>query len=114
MDRDESTGRYAVVMTTCGNREEARKLARGLVDARLAACVQMLDIESVYRWEGTIHEDAEVLLLIKTRRALYSRLEAFLRQHHPYQVPEIVLLPVEAGWPPYLAWVDEETAERRR
>ena len=98
---------YAVVLTTCGSREEAQTLARGLVEARLAACVQLMDIQSVYRWEGSIQEDPEVLLLIKTRRDRYADVEQYIRTHHSYEVPEIVQLPIQEGFAPYLHWIDQ-------
>ncbi len=101
--------RYAVVMTTCSTREDAQTLARGLVNAHLAACVQMLNIESVYRWQGQVHQDPEILLLVKTRADLYPQVEAYLRQHHPYEVPEILQVPVQQGLASYLSWVDEQT-----
>ncbi len=100
---------YSIIMTTVANREEARTLAGGLVREGLAACVQLTDIESFYTWQGEVHQDPEVLLLIKTREALYPAVEAYLREHHPYEVPEIVQVPITAGSSAYLGWVDEVT-----
>ncbi len=99
-----------VVLTTCATREDADRLAAGLVEERLGACVQVLDITSHYRWEGAVARDAEVLLLIKTSAERYRALEAWLVEHHPYDLPEIVALPIAAGLVGYLAWVGEETA----
>ncbi len=101
---------HVVIMTTTGSREEARRLARGLVEERLAACVQMTPVDSVYEWKGEVQEDAEILLFIKTRRDRYADVEACLRRHHSYEVPEILAVPVEAGLADYLAWVDGRTA----
>ncbi len=100
---------HVVIMTTTDSREEARRLARGLVEARLAACVQMASVDSVYEWKGGIQEDAETLLLIKTRRVRYGDVETYLRRHHSYEVPEIVAVPVETGLPAYLEWMDHQT-----
>ena len=75
----------------------------------LGACVQILDITSHYRWEGAVARDAEVLLLIKTSAERYRALEAWLVEHHPYDLPEILALPVAAGLADYLSWVGHET-----
>lgn len=95
----------AVVLTTAPNEDEARALARLLVEQQLAACVQLLPIHSVYQWEGAIQQEPEVLLLAKTRRSRYAEVEACIRSHHSYTVPEILQLPVEQGLPAYLAWL---------
>lgn len=100
---------FCLVMTTCESAEEARKLARRLVEKRLAACVQMLDIQSVYLWQGKVSEDPEVLLLIKTSSGAYAALETFIGENHPYDVPELVRLPVDGGLPAYLSWIREST-----
>jgi periplasmic divalent cation tolerance protein len=88
---------FCVVLTTVATRDEANKLARQLVEQQLAACVQMMPINSVYPWEGAIQQDDEVLLLIKTASARYAGVEAFLLAHHSYSVPEIIQLPIEQG-----------------
>ena len=102
---------HAIIMTTLPNKEEAQKLARGLVAEQLAACVQLLDIQSVYTWQGEVQEDNEVLLFIKTRSDLYDAVEVYLQTHHPYEVPEIVQVPITAGLSAYLAWMDEVTGK---
>ncbi len=104
-------GDYCIIMTTLPNREEARKMARGLVEEQLGACVQLLDIKSVYTWKGEVQEDDEVLLLIKTRADLYDAVEVYIQTHHPYEVPEIVQVPITAGLSAYLGWVDEVTGK---
>ncbi len=100
---------YCVVLTTTPDPETAHRLAEGLVSRKLAACVQVLPITSFYTWKGELCRDAEHLLLAKTTTSRYPDVEAYIREHHPYEVPEIIRLPIEAGWAPYLAWVREST-----
>lgn len=100
---------YCVVQTTLPNEGAARVLAQHIVEARLGACVQMAPVSSVYRWQGAVHEDAEVLLSIKTRRALWPALLACVRERHPYDTPELLCLPVLGGAPAYLRWIDDST-----
>jgi periplasmic divalent cation tolerance protein len=95
-----------VVLTTVDKQEEGERLARLLVDRELAACVQILPtMVSIYRWQGNIEKADEVLLLIKTTREVYPRLEAAIKENHSYQTPEIVALPIEAGSSEYLSWL---------
>jgi len=101
---------YCVVMTTCASSEEAARLATALLDARLAACVQVVPVTSYYTWQGERTTDSEQLLLIKTRRSLYVGVEAALLRLHAYETPEIVCVPITAGAPAYLAWIDDATA----
>lgn len=99
---------YLVVLMTAPDMESARALACALVEKRLAACVNILPgVTSFYRWEGRLQEDAEVLLLAKTHRQRLEALQAEIRAVHPYQVPEIIALPVVAGLEAYLNWVGE-------
>ncbi len=99
---------YLQVFTTVDDPTRARELAQGLVDARLAGCVQIVGpIESTYWWQGKRETAQEYLLLIKTRSDLYPQLEAWLKEHHPYEVPEILAMPVSAGLPAYLQWLDQ-------
>lgn len=100
-----------LVISTLPERAAAESLARELVGRRLAACVSILaPCRSIYRWQGTLEEADEVPVLIKTTRARYAELEAALRALHPYQVPEIVAVPLAAGLPAYLDWVGAECA----
>jgi periplasmic divalent cation tolerance protein len=102
-----------VVFTNLPDREAALKLARGLVERRLAACVNVLNgCTSVYRWKGAVEEAQEVPVLIKARGARYEELEAAIRELHPYELPEVVAVPVVRGLPDYLDWVAEETVIR--
>lgn len=97
-----------VVFITAANREEAARLAEMLVGARLAACVQILpEIESIYRWQGKIEREAEVLLLAKSTRAKFEDLEREVRAIHSYETPEIVAVPATAVSGPYLKWLKE-------
>lgn len=97
-----------VVLTTVPNSKEAAKLARLLVARRLAACVSIQNkIQSLYRWKGRLQNTSESLLLIKTPKNRYLKLETFLKKNHPYDVPEILALPVTGGFKPYLKWLEE-------
>jgi len=99
-----------LVLTNLPDREAARKLAEGLVGARLAACVNVMsECMSIYRWNGAVESAPEVPVLIKTRAALYPDVEAFIRAHHPYELPEVIALPLNTGLASYLAWLAEET-----
>ena len=95
-----------VVLTTVATQEDALRLARFLVDRGLAACVQtMPQMVSIYRWQGAVEQANETLLLIKTTKNSYPHLEAAIKQNHPYQTPEIIALPIEAGLPEYFDWL---------
>jgi periplasmic divalent cation tolerance protein len=99
-----------LVLTNCPDAETAGRIARALVEARLAACVNQLGpAHSTYRWRGAVEEASEITLLIKTTRQRYPALQAQLRQLHPYEVPEILAIPLESGFPDYLSWVIAET-----
>ena len=98
-----------LVFCTCASEAEARAVARGLLERRLAACVTITPgVQSLYHWQGAIEESAEWGLTIKTRRELFPALEAELRRLHSYQVPELVAVPVVDGSADYLAWMDKE------
>lgn len=99
-----------LVITNLPDREAAMSLARALVAERLAACVNVLaPCRSFYRWQGELEEAEEVPLLIKTSRARYAALEAAIRARHPYELPEIVAVSIDAALPAYLGWVATET-----
>ena len=102
---------YLQVVTTTALREEAERIARELVEARLAACVQIVGpILSTYRWQDKIETGEEWQCWAKTRGELFARVEAAIRRIHPYEVPEILAVPVVAGSANYLAWLEAETA----
>lgn len=94
-----------IVLTTTGTPEDARSLSRKLVEERFAACVNILPIESVYPWEGSIHEDVERLLVIKTTSGQLAGLEARLHELHPYDVPEFVAVRTEHVADAYKSWL---------
>jgi periplasmic divalent cation tolerance protein len=96
-----------VVLTTCESEKQAEKLAHTLVDQRLAACVNLFPkARSIYRWEGKIEDSAEWLLLIKSRRDLFTVLRAEIQKIHTYEVPEVIAIPVVDGTEAYLGWLD--------
>jgi len=98
-------------MTNLPDNESALKLAQTLVDLRVAACVNVLaPCRSVYRWRGKVHDTTEVPVLIKTTEACYAALEAAIQTAHPYELPEIIAVPINKGLPDYLAWLATETA----
>ncbi len=99
-----------LVLTNLPDRAAAENLADALITKRVAACVNILaPCRSVYRWQGVVHHDEEHPVLIKTTRESYAALEAAIREVHPYELPEIVAVPIERGLPAYLDWVAAET-----
>ena len=102
-----------LVITNMPDRASAERLAAALVEARVAACVNILaPCRSVYRWKGAVQQDEEHPVLVKTTAERYAALEATIRANHPYELPEIVAVPVERGLPAYLDWVASETTPR--
>lgn len=103
-----SAAAFAVVLVTAPDRKVARALAAAALEARLAACVNLVSaVESHYWWEGRLERSAEVLLLLKTRRRLLPDLERLLREKHPYDTPEFLAVPLMAGSERYLAWLGD-------
>jgi len=101
---------YYAVVTTTDRAEEAEKLGRGIVEARLGACVQIIGpIRSIYRWEGAVHNDQEWQCWIKTSTDQLDALTEYLKKNHSYDVPEVVALPIVGGSTDYLSWVSNET-----
>ena len=99
-----------VVFVTCGSEEEALKIANALVEAHLAACVNLIaPIRSIYRWEGKIWDEKEWLLIIKTQKQRFEALEKKVKSLHSYSVPEIISLPITEGSSAYLNWIKENT-----
>lgn len=99
-----------LALTNLPDRDSAQRMAAALIENRAAACVNILAAcSSVYRWQGKIETASEIPLLIKTTRSAYQRLEATIRAHHPYELPEIIAVPVDVGFPGYLLWVAQET-----
>ena len=109
----ESTEQILLCLNTCPNREVAQQVAESLVAKHLAACVNIVpNIHSIYKWQGNIESDDEVLLLIKTTRACYTALQTALLETHPYELPELIAVSLSAGLPAYLNWVAQETGKQ--
>jgi periplasmic divalent cation tolerance protein len=97
---------YSIVITTCGSKEKAEKIASLLVEQRLAGCIQMFAIESIYRWEGAAERAQEWLLICKIKASDYKEAEAAIRSAHSYSTPEIIEIGIERGAEAYLAWLE--------
>jgi periplasmic divalent cation tolerance protein len=105
---------YAMIVVTCPSPDVAESIARRLVDERLAACGNVTaPVTSVYRWKGIVRRESEVVLFLKTRRSLVGDCVRTIRGVHPYELPEILAIPVVAGLREYLAWVRAETRPPR-
>ena len=99
---------FLVVLTTTGTKAEAETIGKALVEEGLAACINIVHpLTSIFKWQGRLEQTEEALLLMKSTRALYERLETRLKQLHSHQVPEIIALPLVLGSPEYLKWVNE-------
>jgi periplasmic divalent cation tolerance protein len=99
---------FRIVLTTASSREEAKRIAKALVEGQLAACVNLVGgVESIYRWQGEVEEAAEVLLLIKTNVEKLEALETAVRRLHSYEVPEFLIFEVNGGSAAYLKWLDD-------
>ena len=99
---------HCIIFITAGSKEEAEKLSLGLVENKLAFCVNTLPgVQSTYHWEGEIHVDEEFQLIVKTRKDRYDALETWVKNNHSYEVPEIIALPIEQGLPAYLSAIDD-------
>lgn len=104
-----------LVLANLPDQALAERIADALVEQGLAACVNILPpVKSIYRWQGKVQRDTEVAVFIKTTQARYQELEQAILQAHPYDVPEIIALPITAGLPAYLAWMQDETARPLR
>jgi periplasmic divalent cation tolerance protein len=104
-----------VVLVTCGSAKEARKIARAVVEQRIAACANILTspVHSVYRWKGRVESAKEFLLIIKTTTARFSKLKAAVKRLHSYDVPEIIALPIARGAAAYLNWISDSVKPKR-
>ncbi len=99
-----------IVLITAPGEDEAAKIARALVESRLAGCVNIIkNIRSIYSWEGKIEDEKEVLMIAKTRKKLFKALSKKVRELHSYTVPEIIAIPIVEGSPDYLKWLKEVT-----
>lgn len=104
-----SETKYSMILTTCANDEQAARIATALVERKLAACVQASHITSTYRWQGSVETEPEVRLSIKARRADYEAIAAVIAAMHSYENPQVLAIPIEAGAPLYLDWIESET-----
>ena len=100
--------KYCLVITTSANEENGKKIIDTLLTERLAACVQVMPIQGYYHWQGKIANDDEKLLLIKTKSSLYTKVEKTIIAHHAYELPEVIQLPISAGFAGYLDWLEKE------
>ena len=100
---------YSIAISTFADKEVAKNTARMLVEERLAACVQILPVESVYLWNGAICEDSEAILIIKSRTELFDKIVAAIKESHTYELPEIIQVPISAGLTEYLDWIGDST-----
>ncbi|XP_038672282.1 protein CutA homolog [Scyliorhinus canicula] len=108
------SGTHSAAFITCPNMKVAKEIARDVVQKKLAACVNIIpQITSVYEWKGNIEEDDEVLLMIKTRSTTVGVLAEYVRSVHPYEVAEVISLPIDQGNPPYLKWLSEMVPEKK-
>ncbi|MFC1948797.1 divalent-cation tolerance protein CutA [Chloroflexota bacterium] len=100
---------YCSIYVTAGSEDEARRIGRTLVEEKLAACVNILPVTSIYRWEENIEEEGEFVMFVKTKGRLADKVIARVRELHSYDVPCIVALPIAKGNPDYLKWIEETT-----
>jgi periplasmic divalent cation tolerance protein len=107
MEKDSAATGYCVVLVTASSQEEGEAIANALVEGKMAACVTLLPVHSIYTWQGQVHKEQEWQLAIKTNLAQFPLLEQKIRELHSYEVPEIIALPVVAGSAPYLQWISE-------
>lgn len=100
---------HILITTTTESRDHARLMARTLIDEKLAACVEIQTVDSLYRWKGAVCDTVEYVLMIKTRADLYAEIENRIRALHTYELPQIMAVPIVAGLSAYLKWIDDET-----
>jgi periplasmic divalent cation tolerance protein len=106
---DAASSLFAILLTTCGSRDNAEAIAKDLVLNGLAACVQMFPIESIYKWQGAVEQAQEVMLFCKIKSDNYAAAEAAIRALHSYETPEIIEIAIGKGLPAYLQWIADET-----
>ena len=98
---------YSLIITTTADKESAKKLAKWLVENKLASCAQMFPIESIYFWQGKVCEENETALFIKSKTALFEKIKTAIKENHGYEVPQIIQIPITDGLPEYLKWIDD-------
>ncbi len=104
--------KHILITTTTESREHAGEMARTLIDENLAACIEIHTVDSLYRWKGAVCDTVEYVLLIKTRVDLYDQVESRIQALHTYDLPQIIAIPIIAGLPGYLNWIDHETGKQ--
>ena len=105
--------KFCIILVTCGGEKQAKRIAKSLVEDKLAACVNIVPrVDSIFSWKGKVNRQRETLLLIKTRISLFSKLSKKIKKIHDYETPEIIALPVLAGERKYLNWLQGETTSR--
>lgn len=102
---------YSMIISTYADNDLAKKIAKLLVEQRLAACAQIFPINSVYRWKEEIYNEDEIMLFIKSRTVLFDEIATTIKTHHPYEVPEIVQIPITDGLPEYMLWINNCVGE---
>ena len=106
----QNQGDFLLVQTSCPDKDTAISLARRIIEKKLAACVNVLpEVTSIYEWKGDIKQDSEILLLIKTPKSRYLDLQAVICESHPYELPEVIAVPISEGLPEFLAWIKDTT-----
>ncbi|MBD3609936.1 MAG: divalent-cation tolerance protein CutA [Gammaproteobacteria bacterium] len=109
-----STHGHQLIYCTCPDEECAENIARALVEAKLAACVNILPaIRSIYQWQGKLEDDPEVLLIIKSREERLPALQELIISLHPYELPEVIAVPITDGHPKYLQWIDDSVESKK-
>lgn len=103
------TANNPILILSTASAENARVIARALVDEHLAACVNMMEVRSFYYWQGDFSDDSEVLMLVKTMESRKTVIMSKIRELHTYELPEMIVIPVTGGFLPYLTWIEEET-----
>lgn len=104
----EIVAKYGIILVTASSEQEAKVIAKSLVESQLAACVSLIPIQSIYTWQEKLHQEQEWQLLIKTELALFEMISAKIQQLHSYEVPEIVAIPLVAGSNSYLQWISAQ------
>ena len=100
---------FCMILSTAADQEQADKITAALLNAKVASCVQQIPITSQYQWKGEVAKSEEILLQIKSRDDLYSRVEEIIKQNHSYEIPQIIKTPITGGLPEYLDWIKSET-----
>jgi len=95
------------ITTTTPDRDSAFKIAKLLIEQKLAACVQMFPIESIYTWKGQVCQEKEIILLIKSKSSLFEQIKTLIKENHQYEVPEIIQIPITDGLPEYIKWIND-------